>query len=245
MLAKTLIPKTLDQLMELALRLSKSTIIPKEYQNKSENILVAIWMGAEIGLNPMQSIQGIAIINGRPCIWGDTLIAKVQESGLLEKFDETFEGDLKTNLVAKCVIKRKGMQNTTERSFSMEDAKRARLWERDNYQKYPYRMLQMRARGFALRDAFADILKGLYIKEEVEDYATEKDISPNEKSQSLIEKLDQQLDAEEISLMPMGQYQGQRMDEIPKEYLTSILSNDKVPPEIKTLTTNELEKRNH
>jgi hypothetical protein len=245
-----LIPKTPDQAMELAIRLSKSTIIPKDYQNKPEDTLVAILMGAEIGLNPLQSIQGIAVINGRPCIWGDTLLAKVQESGLLVMFDETFEGDLKTNLVAKCVIKRKDMENTIERIFSMDDAKRAKLWDKDIYQKYPYRMLQMRARSFALRDAFADILKGLYIKEEVEDYTIEKDITTPAKSQTLIEELEQKLHSEsphdqivlkeEIPLMPIGKYKGKRVDEISANYLHWLSANHQ---KYKPLAEQELARR--
>ena len=43
-------------------------------------------------------------------------------------------------------------------------------------------MLQMRARGFALRDAFADVIAGLYIKEELEDMIPEeKEINPEPK----------------------------------------------------------------
>ena len=36
--------------------------------------------------------------------------------------------------------------------------------------QYPKRMRQMRARAFALRDVFADILKGMPIAEELQDY---------------------------------------------------------------------------
>ncbi len=56
-------------------------------------------------------------------------------------------------------------------SFSMDDAKRAGLaGKKGPWQDYPRRMRQMRARSFALRDAFADALRGLSVREEVMDY---------------------------------------------------------------------------
>ena len=54
--------------------------------------------------------------------------------------------------------------------FSVEDAKRAGLWGKNTWASYPRRMLQHRARGFALRSAFADVLKGMISTEELQDY---------------------------------------------------------------------------
>jgi hypothetical protein len=69
--------------------------------------------------------------------------------------------------------------------FSVEDAKRAGLWGKQGpWSAYPKRMMQMRARGFALRDAFPDVLKGLITAEEAQDYPDEakpkqaRDITP-------------------------------------------------------------------
>jgi hypothetical protein len=71
--------------------------------------------------------------------------------------------------VAVCVAKRKGRTPVTAK-FSVEDAKRAGLWAKQGpWSAYPKRMLQMRARGFALRDAFPDVLKGMITAEEAID----------------------------------------------------------------------------
>lgn len=188
-----LIPQSIDEALKLATCLSKSNCVPKEFQNNPENTLVAILMGIEIGLKPLQALQGIAVINNRPCIWGDTLLGLVVSSGELESINEVIKGDLKTNAVASCEVIRKDRENKFIQSFSVEDAKRAGLWSRDTYQKYPQRMLQMRARSWCLRDAFADILKGLYIAEEVEDYTIERDITPENKANVLLEEIDQEL----------------------------------------------------
>ena len=56
-------------------------------------------------------------------------------------------------------------------TFTVGDAIRAGLWKKAGpWTMYPKRMLQMRARSFALRDAFPDVLRGLVATEEVEDY---------------------------------------------------------------------------
>lgn len=60
---------------------------------------------------------------------------------------------------------------TIARSFSVSDAKKAGLWNKQGpWQQYPKRMLQMRARAWALRDGCADMLRGFQVREEVEDY---------------------------------------------------------------------------
>jgi hypothetical protein len=72
-------------------------------------------------------------------------------------------------MVATCVVVRKGM-DPVARTFSVEDAKMAKLWEKQGpWSDYPKRMLQMRARGFACRDAFPDALRGIISREEAED----------------------------------------------------------------------------
>jgi hypothetical protein len=65
-------------------------------------------------------------------------------------------------------VKRKGMSPVVSR-FTVGDAKRANLWEKAGpWKQYPRRMMEMRARGFALRTAFADVLNGIHLTEEIE-----------------------------------------------------------------------------
>ena len=64
-----------EQAMYIAKIISRSDLAPKDFKNKPENCLVAIEMGKDLGLKPMQAIQNIAVINGRPCIWGDAALA--------------------------------------------------------------------------------------------------------------------------------------------------------------------------
>jgi hypothetical protein len=151
--------------------LSKSTMVPKAYQNKPEDVLVAVQWGYELGLAPLQALQNIATINGKPSVYGDAAMALVQNSPVCEDVKEYFEGEGTSNPIAVCVAKRKNRTEVISK-YSVEDAKRAGLWNKQGpWTQYPKRMLQMRARGFALRDAFPDVLKGLITVEEAQDYS--------------------------------------------------------------------------
>jgi hypothetical protein len=176
-------PATLTEAMQFSEHLAASTMVPKQYQGKPADILVCVQWGYEIGLAPMQALQNIAVINGKPSVYGDAALALVQASPLCEGIDEHIENEGTPNPVAVCIARRKGRMPVVAR-FSVEDAKRAGLWGKQGpWQAYPKRMLQMRARGFALRDAFPDVLKGLITAEEAQDYPSEdrqpaKDITP-------------------------------------------------------------------
>ncbi len=169
----SLTPQSLDEALRFADMLSKSSIVPKDYQGNPGNVIVAIQWGAELGLPPLQAMQNIAVINGRPSIWGDAVLAIVRASGLLVSITEDLRDD-----GATCTVQRRGEDPVT-RSFTIEDAKKAGLFGKQGpWQQYPKRMLQMRARGFALRDVFPDVLRGVYIAEEAQDMPAERDMGP-------------------------------------------------------------------
>ena len=150
---------------------AKTNMVPKDFQGKPESVLVAIQMGLEVGLRPMQALQHIAVINGRPSIWGDAALGLVRASGLCEYIIEKFEGEwAEDSFKAVCTVKRRGESEVVVREFSIADAKLAGLWGKDSpWRTYPKRMLQMRPRSWALRDAFGDVLKGLSVREEAQD----------------------------------------------------------------------------
>jgi len=166
-------PTTLAEAMTFSDMLANSSMVPRAYQGKPQDILVCVQWGMEMGLAPMQALQNIAVINGKPSVYGDALMALVQASPVCEDIEEFFEHEGTLNPVAVCVAKRKGRKPVTAR-FSVEDAKRAGLWAKQGpWTAYPKRMMQMRARGFALRDAFPDVLKGMITAEEAQDYQEE------------------------------------------------------------------------
>lgn len=166
-------PQTIEETMRFCEMLSKSSMVPKDYQNNPGNVFVSIQWGSELGLQPMQSLQNISVINGRPAIWGDLMLALVQGSGKLEYITEDV-----SDTAAVCTIKRFG-QPEIVRTFSREDAKQAGLLGKQGpWTQYPKRMMQNRARAWALRDGFADVLRGVAIAEEAQDLPAEKDVTP-------------------------------------------------------------------
>jgi len=177
-------PTTITEAIQFSEMLASSQMVPKQYQGKPQDIMVCVQWGMELGLAPLQALQNIAVINGKPSVYGDAAMALVQASPLCEGVEEFIEGEGTTNPIAVCVAHRKG-RKPVRSTFSVEDAKRAGLWGKQGpWQAYPKRMLAMRARGFALRDAFPDVLKGLITAEEAQDYPSEdkprqaRDITP-------------------------------------------------------------------
>lgn len=151
--------------MAVADFLSKSSMVPKGMAGKPADILIAMEMGLQLGIPMMQAIQDIAVINGKPTMYGDGLLAVVQGHKDYEWIKEQV-----VNEVASCTIKRRNHEPHTV-TFSKEDAKKASLWGKQGpWLQYPERMLKMRARGFCIRDVFSDALRGIKTEEEVGDY---------------------------------------------------------------------------
>lgn len=161
-------PKSFEELWRMAQMVSITGFVPSNLRNKPEECMVAMSYGMEIGLGPIQSLQNIAVINGRPSIWGDAMVGLVLASGLL--VDQSLEYGGKPGTDAYTAIyscTRKGFSQPSVSRYSVGDAKKAGLWgKRGPWSDYPDRMLGIRARAFGLRNNFADVLGGLYMAEE-------------------------------------------------------------------------------
>jgi hypothetical protein len=160
---------------EDAFRFSKlvatSDFAPKDFRGKPESR--ACWPSSTVrNLACLQCsrCRAIAVVNGRPSVYGDTALAVCKGSPVCEWVRETIEGEGE-HMVAVCQAKRRGDAQPVESRFGVAEAKKAGLWGKQGpWTQYPRRMLQMRARGFALRDAFPDVLRGLVTAEEAADY---------------------------------------------------------------------------
>ena len=172
-----LMPQSIDELRELAALMAAAGWAPDSYRDLTGNYLhekieMAILHGASVGLGPVAAAQSIAVIDGMPTIWGDGALALVERSGLLEDISEEYVTDAAEGLTAICTMRRRGRPTPIVNRFSMAMAEQARLTLKEGpWQSYPQRMLRMRARSWTIRDGFADVLRGLHIREEVEDHA--------------------------------------------------------------------------
>ena len=185
-----LTPQSWQEAEKLAKLLCKTKLVPQGFESP-DLCLIAIMQGMEMGLPPMMALQRMALVEGKLTLWGDGALALVLKSGLCtsitewmdvcdqtgapglrsakdQTFNPGFDRD-QENWVAHCEVQRLGWPEPIIRSFSVRDAKRAGLWQKEGpWMDYPKRMLQMRARAFALRDVFADVLGGLYLREEID-----------------------------------------------------------------------------
>jgi hypothetical protein len=159
---------TMEQAMQVAGMLAKSSLVPKAYQNNVPNIIVAMAFGESFGMDALQAMQSVAVVNGMPGLYGDGLLAVCRSCPSWEWMQEAIDGE-----TAICTAKRRNEPEVTA-TFSVADAKRAQLWGKQGpWTQYPTRMLAMRARAFALRNLYADVLRGMGSAEELQDIPTE------------------------------------------------------------------------
>lgn len=169
-------PRDFNEALKQAEYLAASEMVPKTYRGKPGDCLIAIQWGGEIGLKPLQAMQSIAPVNGKPNLYGDAGKAMLLAHGCIIEEDDTEL--VKANGRARCVIRRRG-RPPVQRTFSIEDAKTAGLWSKEGpWRAYPYRQMAWRAFWFAARDAAADILRGMGGYEESLDGAGEWETAP-------------------------------------------------------------------
>lgn len=156
--------------MKLASQLAASEIVPKCYRNKPSDLFLCWAKGYQLGISPEQAMDCISVINGKAVMWGDEMLALCMSH---PDFDDIIETPIVKNdavIGYNCTIKRR-FKADKESVFTLDMAKKAGLLAKGGvWNQYPERMLKLRARGFCLRDAFPDALKGIKSREEVEDY---------------------------------------------------------------------------
>ena len=154
------------EMMRFASQVITSGLAPASFKTPAQ-VLVAMQMGAELGLKPMASLQHIAVISGRPSIYGKAVAGVVMRSGLCEDWREFIDGEGE-KLTAVCRAKRKGLPEWKEARFSYEDAKRAGLLGKSGpWTQYFRDMLGHKARARCFGTLFADVLCGLPVMEDV------------------------------------------------------------------------------
>jgi hypothetical protein len=179
-----MVPKSIADVRELARMIALAEWAPASYRDIEGNYLqqkieLAIMHGVTVGLGPIAAVQSIAVIDGMPTIWGDGALAIVERCGLLEDMVEDYQFDAEQGLTAICTMRRRRRPTPITNRFSMAMAEQARLTQKEGpWQSYPQRMLKMRARSWTIRDGFADVLRGLHIREEVDDLIETRGLSP-------------------------------------------------------------------
>lgn len=153
-----------------AMMMSESKMLPPN--TTPQQAAIAIIAGKGIGMNPFSAVQNIAVINNRPSIWGDALVALALSTGEVEDMKTEWIANKEGKRVAcRYLVKRKHIASPFVGEFSLKMAQEAGLLNRQPWKLYTQRMLENRARAFAIRNAFADVLMGVSVREEQEDIA--------------------------------------------------------------------------
>jgi len=175
-------PTTIEDAWRLSKFIADSEMVPKNYRKRPADVLVAIQLGMELGLPPMAALHSIFVANGQPSLYGDGFLAVIMASPVYQDHDEYYmvgeqrrdvltHADMqKDDTAAVCTFWRRGSARPRTAHFSIANAKKANLWGKAGpWTEYASRMLKLRARGFAGRDAFPDVLRAIRIDAEVLD----------------------------------------------------------------------------
>jgi hypothetical protein len=158
-----IVPRTFVDIQTMAETFSKSALLPDALKGKVPDLVFQIMAGAELGLAPVASIRGIHIIQGKPTLASDTMMALCLSSGLCEYFTQIEA----TATSVTFETKRKGSPHPQRCTWTMEDAKRAALHQKDTWRAHPRQMLASRAKAELARSAYPDVLAGCFDPDEI------------------------------------------------------------------------------
>jgi hypothetical protein len=127
-----------------------------------QQALMLLMTGRDLGLSYSQALRAFHVVQGRPVLSSAGMVAVCLRSDVCEYFETESVSDTAATVRAK----RKGRPEQ-KCTFTIEDARRAKLDSKDNWKMYPSRMLLARAQAFLAREVFPDILLGLYDEDEI------------------------------------------------------------------------------
>lgn len=162
--ALAVVPRSIEETASLAERLSQSSLLPAAMRGKMPDVLVTIMAGAEMGLPPMASLRAFHVLDGKPILSSDGMVAIIQGSGKCAYFDRVEESDTFVTYETHRV----GAKSPRRCTWTIEMAKRAGLHLKDNWRLYPRAMLASRAKSELARDVYSDVLMGCYTDDEIE-----------------------------------------------------------------------------
>lgn len=168
----SLVPRNLTEAMKFAELMAKSDVVPQSYHGKPGNIIIAVQLGQEIGLQPLQALQNIAVINGRPTVWGQGCAGLIVSSPVCEYLKLPSTDEVRRTKKAVVAAKRRGHPDPAVGTFGEADARDMKLDGRPTYQTDWPSMYLWRAFHRATKILFADVLKGILPREVADDYVT-------------------------------------------------------------------------
>jgi hypothetical protein len=162
--------ENLDKLYKACDTLSKSKMVPVSLQGKPADIFAVLVMGTELGIKPMQALNSINVIQGKPTVSPQLMMAMIK--GKLP--DAIIKIEIEGQDI-KCITARSKDEFSNGFTYTavwnIERAKKMGLVGKDNYVKQAETMLRWRAVAESCRQTFPDILMGMYATEEFLDFS--------------------------------------------------------------------------
>lgn len=162
-------------MQRIATALSKSTIVPKEYQGSAgmPNCIVALNMANRIGADPLQVMQNLYIVHGKPSWSSQFLIATFNACGRFSWMRFKFVGESgKDSYGCQAYATELSSGDVLEGAVVTVATAKAEGWYGKNGSKWPnmtQQMLMYRAAAFFVRCYAPELAMGLQTSEEIAD----------------------------------------------------------------------------
>ena len=170
----------LDEAYRLSQALALAGLMPKDLRGKPSDVLAILLYGQEVGLAPMQAIQGIYVVNGRPQLAAQTWLALVRRAGHKAFVpcrkcnsageehvigrpyaDHPYDPDHDDRRCRVTIVRGDTGATHTEK-FDLDDAKTAGLANKDIWKAHPRRMTLARATSNCARFICPEVAMGFY-----------------------------------------------------------------------------------
>lgn len=174
--------QTFSENYRMAAQLAKSTIIPQAYQNKPENVIVAIGMAQKIGLDPFTIMQNLNIIKGKTSWSGSFCRTLIEKSNKYSNLKLIFIGEKGTDTYGcymQAISKETG-ELIKGPEVNMKMAKSENWTSNPKWNNMTELMLSYRATSFFARVYVPEALNGVQTTEEIEDIYGSKNESKRE-----------------------------------------------------------------
>lgn len=158
----TLTMDTLRAQMEAAKRFVDSGLLPSAIKTPQQALTI-MQMGRELGIPPTYALRNIHVINGKPVAAAELLMALVRRT----YGQAAIRVKEASNDACTVEYREQGWDGVSSLTFTLEDAKRAKLDNKDVWRSYPRAMLRSRAVSEVVRTAFPECIANLYTPEEL------------------------------------------------------------------------------
>jgi hypothetical protein len=165
--------ESLEEIKKIGEIIIASGFCPDHFKTSKDavGVIMCIEAGRQLGLTWMQSLSDLYPVKGRIGMMGASARALIFSSGVLDKWEERTEGNYPDDNYKHIIVsKRKGLPGEFHSEFSVYDAKKAGLFQKDIYQRYGKRLIMWRNIGFHATDYYGDVMKGMKTVEELNDY---------------------------------------------------------------------------